>query len=159
MFKWIDGINTIITNCSNNYGPHQHAEKFIPTVVYSILNNNKIPIYGSGENIRDWLYVHDHVSALDKVFHDGENGKTYNIGANNEVSNIDLVKLICDIFLEKGMHKHPADLITFVPDRLGHDKRYAINCDKLKQELNWETKFDFRDALSITIDWYVKTHI
>ena len=150
------GINTIITNCSNNYGPHQHAEKFIPTIIYSIVNNKKIPIYGSGENIRDWLYVEDHIDAIDKLFHYGKSGETYNIGANNELSNIDLVHKICDIFHFKGLHSKPKELITFVDDRLGHDNRYAIDYSKLKNELNWEPQFVFEEALSKTIDWYIK---
>tara|TARA_B100000902_G_scaffold357155_1_gene371394 strand:- start:1891 stop:2865 length:975 start_codon:yes stop_codon:yes gene_type:complete len=150
------GVNTIITNCSNNYGPHQHAEKFIPTIIYSIANNTKIPIYGSGENSRDWLYVKDHVDAIDKVFHYGKIGETYNIGANNELSNIDLVHKICDIFQFKGLHLKPKELITFVDDRLGHDNRYAIDYSKLKNELNWEPQFAFEESLSKTIDWYIK---
>ena len=149
------GIDTIITSCSNNYGPHQHIEKFIPTIMCSIFRNQKIPIYGNGENIRDWLYVEDHINALDIVFHKGESGETYNIGANNEMSNINLVHLICDIFLDKKLHQNPENLISFVGDRLGHDKRYAINSNKLKNTLKWKTEFNFKKGLSTTIDWYL----
>ncbi len=149
-------VDVVITNCSNNYGPHQHIEKFIPTIINSIVKNQKIPIYGSGENIRDWLYVEDHTNALDYVFHKGKNGETYNIGSNNEISNINLVHLICDMCLEKKIHNNPIDLISFVSDRLGHDKRYAINSNKLQNTLNWKPLFDFQDGLSATIDWYIK---
>tara|TARA_B100000902_G_scaffold395257_1_gene453455 strand:+ start:545 stop:1525 length:981 start_codon:yes stop_codon:yes gene_type:complete len=148
-------INMVITNCSNNYGPHQHKEKFIPTVISSIVHNTKIPIYGNGENIRDWLYVQDHVQALDLVFHQGNSGETYNIGANNEVSNINLVYLICDIFLEKKMHPDPRKLISFVNDRLGHDKRYAISSNKLQSQLKWKPLVDFKMGLVMTVKWYL----
>jgi len=148
-------IDVVITNCSNNYGPHQHREKFIPTVIESILNHRNIPVYGNGKNIRDWLYVQDHVTALDIVFHQGVNGQTYNIGANNELSNIEVVHSICDILEKKGVCKNPRDLITFVADRLGHDQRYAIDFTKLKNELHWDPEFDFPEGLSITIDWYI----
>ena len=149
------GLPILISNCSNNYGPHQHHEKFIPTIIRSILQDQKIPIYGSGSNIRDWLYVMDHVQALDLIFHKGRIGETYNIGADNEVSNLDLVDLICNLCLDKKIHHDPKKLISFIPDRLGHDKRYAINYDKLKNELQWSPTYDFYDALSTTIDWYV----
>ena len=149
-------VNIVVTNCSNNYGPHQHKEKFIPTIIQSILKDQKIPIYGSGNNIRDWLYVIDHVQALDLVFHKGKIGETYNIGADNEVSNLDMVNLICSICLAKNIHKDPKKLISFTPDRLGHDKRYAINYDKLQNELKWSPVYDFHDSLSTTIDWYIK---
>ena len=149
------GVNIVVTNCSNNYGPHQHQEKFIPTIIRSILKDQNIPIYGSGSNIRDWLYVIDHIQAIDLVFHKGRIGETYNIGADNEVSNLDLVDLICNICLDKKIHQDPKKLITFIPDRLGHDKRYAINYDKLKNELQWSPAYNFHDSLSKTIDWYV----
>ncbi len=151
------GIDSIITNCSNNYGPHQHKEKFIPTIISSILNNKNIPIYGTGNNIRDWLFVQDHVEAIDIIFHNGIKGDTYNIGANNEISNLDLVHFICDIFVEKKYHSNPKRLISFVNDRLGHDKRYAINFSKLQNKLSWSPRFDFQASLAATIDWYV-TH-
>ncbi len=149
------GLNTIITNCSNNYGPHQHAEKFIPTIIRAIIQNNQIPIYGNGDNIRDWLYVKDHVHALDSIFHKGKFGEKYNVGSNNEISNIALVKYICDLCVEKKYHKNPHKLISFVSDRLGHDHRYAINYTKLHTELNWSPQFGFEESLSDTIDWYV----
>tara|TARA_B100001741_G_C16516204_1_gene582346 strand:- start:44 stop:1027 length:984 start_codon:yes stop_codon:yes gene_type:complete len=149
------GLDSVITNCSNNYGPHQHEEKFIPTIIMSILNNHSIPIYGEGNNIRDWLYVQDHVEALDIVFHNGSKGETYNIGANNEISNLDLVHHICNICVEKKYHSNPKKLISFVADRLGHDRRYAINFSKIKEELSWSPRFDFQTALESTIDWYV----
>ena len=149
------GINIIITNCSNNYGPHQHREKFIPTIIRSIAKGHEIPVYGSGKNIRDWLYVQDHVHALDLVFHKGNVGETYNIGSSNELSNLQLVHLICDLCIEKKIHKNPKKLISFISDRLGHDKRYAINYNKLKHELHWSPKFNFHNSLSETIDWYI----
>ena len=149
------GLDSVITNCSNNYGPHQHKEKFIPTIIMSILNNKSIPIYGEGNNIRDWLYVQDHVEALDIVFHNGIKGNNYNIGANNEISNLDLVHYICNICEEKDYHSNPKKLISFVADRLGHDRRYAINFSKIKEELSWSPRFDFQTALESTIDWYV----
>ena len=151
------GLNITITNCSNNYGPHQHMEKFIPTVILSILNNKQIPIYGNGQNIRDWLYVLDHVDAIDSVFHKGDSGQTYNISGDNELSNINLVEHICDLCSNKDLHHNPRALISFVEDRLGHDTRYAINSNKIKNELNWSPRFNFIDALSSTIDWYVDT--
>jgi dTDP-glucose 4,6-dehydratase len=149
-------INIVITNCSNNYGPHQHHEKFIPTIISSILHNKQIPIYGSGKNIRDWLHVEDHVEALDLIFHQGHSGETYNIGANNEVSNLELVYLISDICLEKKIHQDPRGLISFVKDRLGHDNRYAICSKKLYEQLKWQSSIDFKQGLSMTIDWYMK---
>tara|TARA_Y100000766_G_scaffold203677_1_gene175594 strand:- start:2315 stop:3298 length:984 start_codon:yes stop_codon:yes gene_type:complete len=149
------GLDSVITNCSNNYGPHQHEEKFIPTIIMSILNNQSIPIYGKGTNIRDWLYVKDHVEALDIVFHNGSKGEAYNIGANNEISNLDLVHHICNICVAKNYHSNPKKLISFVADRLGHDKRYAINFSKIQEQLSWKPKFDFQTALGSTIDWYV----
>ncbi len=150
------GISTIISNCSNNYGPHQHFEKFIPKVISSILSEENIPVYGTGNNIRDWLYVIDHVKALDLIFHHGNSGETYNIGANNEISNIELVKIICDIFISNNYHKNPHKLISFVSDRLGHDKRYAINFNKLYKELSWQPEFNFEEALNSTVIWYVE---
>jgi dTDP-glucose 4,6-dehydratase len=149
-------IDITITNCSNNFGPHQHEEKFIPTIIKSIIETRNIPIYGKGENIRDWLYVQDHVAAIDKVFHEGTSGETYNVGANNELKNIDLVYKICDVMVDKGYYSGNArKLISFIKDREGHDLRYAINSKKLNRELQWEPKFKFLDVLSSTIDWYV----
>jgi len=147
-------LNVIVTNCSNNYGPHQHVEKLIPKTIYCIMNNQKIPIYGNGKNIRDWLYVGDHVNALDLVFHSDKKGEKYNIGANNEISNIDLVNLICEICKKKQLHTNPKSLISFVKDRLGHDRRYAVNYSKLNKDLNWKPMHNFNSAISNTIDWY-----
>ena len=148
-------IDSVITNCSNNYGPHQHKEKFIPTIIMSILNNKSIPIYGTGNNIRDWLYVQDHVEAIDTIFHNGPSGETYNIGANNEITNLDLVNHICNICFEKKIHPSPKELITFVSDRLGHDMRYAINFSKLQDQLSWTPRFDFKKSLLSTVKWYL----
>lgn len=150
------GIDVIITNCSNNYGPHQYIEKFIPTVLASIYNNKKIPIYGNGSNVRDWLYVLDHVLALDLIFHKSNPGKTYNIGADNEISNLNLVQIICDLCFEKKIHPNPRKLISFVSDRLGHDRRYAIESKLLRSELKWKPKYNFNNAISETIDWYIE---
>ena len=150
------GIDMTITNCSNNFGPYQHQEKFIPTIIKSILQSRSIPIYGKGDNIRDWLYVQDHVDAIDKVFHEGVNGETYNVGGNNELTNINLVYKICDMMADKGCcSDNPRKLISFIKDRKGHDLRYAINSKKINTELDWEPKFKFADVLSSTIDWYV----
>ena len=149
-------IDAIITNCSNNYGPHQHVEKLIPKVINSIFENNPIPVYGKGENIRDWLYVKDHIDAIDLIFHKGQRGEKYNIGGNNEMSNLELINFICDLCVKKKHHLNPKSLISFVADRLGHDKRYAINYSKLRNHVGWEPKSNFKDALGNTIDWYVE---
>jgi len=153
------GMNTVTTNCSNNYGPHQHSEKLIPTVIRNAVALNEIPVYGKGENVRDWLYVADHCSALDLAFHKGTPGETYLIGGHNEWKNIDLVRLICDILNEelgRGPRGDYKNLITFVTDRLGHDYRYAIDPGKIQQELGWEPKGEFREKLRATIRWYTK---
>ena len=146
-----------ITNCSNNFGPYQFPEKLIPLVINNIKHNKPIPIYGKGLNVRDWLYVEDHVKAIDIVFHKGQIGETYNVGTNNEWTNIDLVKKICRIMDAKLNRKEPSEnLIVFVKDRAGHDLRYAIDSSKIKKELNWEPEHTFDDALEKTIDWYLK---
>tara|TARA_B100001029_G_C15002963_1_gene419295 strand:- start:143 stop:1126 length:984 start_codon:yes stop_codon:yes gene_type:complete len=147
-------IDVIITNCSNNYGPHQHLEKLIPTVISSIIKNQNIPVYGTGQNIRDWLYVQDHIEALDLVFHGGKNGETYNIGGDNEMSNIDLIHQICGICFEKKYHSDPTKLISFVEDRKGHDRRYSVDFKKINNELGWLPRFEFYNSLVSTIDWY-----
>jgi len=155
------GMNVVTTNCSNNYGPHQHDEKLIPTVIRTALNKEKIPVYGKGDNIRDWLYVKDHCTALDLVFHKGEAGETYNIGGHNEWTNIDLVKKICSILNDsvgEGPDGDYNNLITFVTDRPGHDKRYAIDAAKIENELGWQNTQDFEADLRQTIDWYVKKY-
>jgi len=155
------GMNVVTTNCSNNYGPHQHDEKLIPTVIRSAMQSKNIPIYGKGENIRDWLFVKDHCSAIETVFNEGKAGETYNIGGNNEWKNIDLVHKICEI-LNKVVGKGPEgdykNLITFVTDRLGHDFRYAIDASKIKRELNWEPNPDFDGMIEETILWYVNKY-
>lgn len=143
-------MNVSITNCSNNYGPYQHHEKLIPHMIKLAINNEKLPVYGNGKNIRDWLYVEDHCEAIDMVFHKGKAGERYNIGGHNEKRNIDIVKLIL-----KHLNK-TEDLIEFVEDRKGHDYRYAIDPTKIKNELGWEPKTKFEDGIIKTIDWYLK---
>ncbi|HKK60161.1 MAG TPA: dTDP-glucose 4,6-dehydratase [Salinivirga sp.] len=147
----------VITNCSNNYGPNQFPEKLIPLAFNNIKNMKQIPIYGKGENIRDWLYVEDHAAAIDLVFHKGKNGETYNIGGKNEWTNIDLIRELCSI-MDKKLNREPgtsASLITFVKDRAGHDKRYAIDSDKIEKELGWEPSLQFSEGLEKTVDWYM----
>ena len=151
------GIPVKISNCSNNYGSHQFPEKLIPLVINNIVNQKELPVYGKGDNIRDWLWVEDHASAIDAIFHKGTVGETYNIGGLNEWTNLKLVETICDILdqklnREKGSNKK---LITFVTDRLGHDKRYAIDASKIESELNWKPSIEFEEGLEKTIDWYL----
>lgn len=154
-------LNTVITNCSNNYGPHQHDEKLIPTVIRKALKKEEIPVYGSGENVRDWLYVKDHCSALMTVFQSGNAGEHYNIGGENEWKNIDLVRSICDI-LNREVGEGPVDdyqnLITFVKDRPGHDFRYSVDIQKIKNELGWEPSENFVEKLAETVRWYIKRY-
>lgn len=147
-----------ISNCSNNYGPFHFPEKLIPLCIHNIINNKPLPIYGRGENIRDWLYVEDHVRAIDIIFHKGKVGETYNIGGHNEWTNIDLVKEICRQMDEKlGKEKGASEkLITYVKDRAGHDLRYAIDATKLKYELGWVPSLQFEEGIAKTIDWYLK---
>jgi dTDP-glucose 4,6-dehydratase len=147
-----------ISNCSNNYGPYHFPEKLIPLCIHNIINNKPLPIYGKGENIRDWLFVEDHVSAIDTIFHNGKIGETYNIGGHNEWTNIALVKELCKQMDEKlGREKGESEkLITYVTDRAGHDLRYAIDATKLKNELGWLPSLQFEEGLSITIDWYLE---
>ena len=149
------GIPTLITNCSNNYGPWQHPEKLIPKIIFNAINDLPIPIYGNGENIRDWLFVEDHVNGLIKVLNDGIIGEKYCIGGNEEKTNNEVVNTICEILDEliprENTHKN---LINYVVDRLGHDKRYAINASKISDELGWEPQYSFKDGLAITISWY-----
>ncbi len=146
-----------ISNCSNNYGPYHFPEKLIPLCINNIINNKPLPIYGKGENVRDWLYVEDHVRAIDVVFHKGRVGETYNIGGHNEWKNIDLVKELCRQMDEKlGRQKGTSEkLITYVTDRAGHDMRYAIDATKLKNELGWMPSLQFEEGISKTIDWYL----
>lgn len=151
------GLPVKISNCSNNYGPYHFPEKLIPLCIHNILNGKPLPIYGKGENIRDWLFVEDHVRAIDTIFHKGKTGETYNIGGHNEWTNIALVKEICRQMDEKlGQEKGTAEkLITYVKDRAGHDLRYAIDATKLKEELGWMPSLQFEEGISKTIDWYL----
>lgn len=150
-------MKTVISNCSNNYGPNQFPEKLIPLCIHNIKNNKPLPVYGKGENVRDWLYVLDHARAIDVVFHKGKTGETYNIGGFNEWKNIDIVKLLCAKMDEKlGREAGTSEqLITYVTDRAGHDLRYAIDATKIQQELGWEPSLQFDEGISLTIDWYL----
>ncbi len=147
----------LISNCSNNYGANQFPEKLIPLMINNILSGKSLPIYGKGENVRDWLWVEDHANAINTIFHNGKIGETYNIGGNNEWKNIDLVKLLCKVMDDKlGQSQGTAEqLITYVTDRKGHDMRYAIDASKLKMELGWEPSLQFEEGLSKTVDWYL----
>lgn len=142
-------LPTNITRCSNNYGPYQFPEKLIPLMINNALNNKKLPVYGDGKNIRDWLHVHDHCTAIDLVLHKGKLGEVYNIGGNNEKQNIEIVKLILE-YLNK-----PDILIKHVDDRLGHDRRYAIDSTKIQENLGWEPKYTFEVGIKETIEWYL----
>ena len=151
-------MKTVISNCSNNYGPNQFPEKLIPLCIHNIKNNKPLPVYGKGENVRDWLYVLDHARAIDVVFHKGKTGETYNIGGFNEWKNIDIVKLLCAKMDEKlGREAGTSEkLITYVTDRAGHDLRYAIDATKIQNELGWEPSLQFDEGISLTIDWYLE---
>ena len=152
-------LPTLITNCSNNYGPYQFPEKLIPLMIINCINNNELPIYGDGKNIRDWLYVEDHCEALYAVLKRGKSGETYNIGGNEEQTNLNIVNIICEILDDnKPSSKLSSykELITYVKDRPGHDFRYAIDASKIKNELGWQPKYNFKDAISNTIDWYLE---
>ncbi len=154
------GLPTIITNCSNNYGPYQFPEKLIPLMCINVLLGKSLPVYGDGKNVRDWLYVGDHCSALDVVIHAGVSGETYNIGGNNEVENINLVQMLCELMDEMATNLpvHPAsNLITFVKDRPGHDRRYAIDATKIKTHLGWTPSVTVAEGLRRTVAWYL-TH-
>lgn len=152
------GMPTIVTNCSNNYGPYQFPEKLIPLFINNIRQGKPLPVYGSGENVRDWLFVEDHARAIDLIFHKGNIGETYNIGGFNEWKNIDIVKVIVKITdrLLGNPKGHSEKLITFVPDRLGHDMRYAIDSRKLQRELGWEPSLQFEEGIEKTIRWYLE---
>ena len=151
------GLDAVITHSSNNYGTHQHPEKLIPKTIYCLKNNLQIPLYGNGENIRDWIHVDDHVTALDKVFHSGKSGERYNVGSSNELSNIKLVKNICNIYdALKGNEVGTSNrLINFVDDRAGHDLRYSINHDKITMKLRWKPEVNFILGLNETIKFYL----
>lgn len=144
------GLPVTISRCSNNYGPYQFPEKLIPLMIYRALNNESLPVYGTGENVRDWLYVEDHCRAIDMILHDGKEGEVYNIGGHNEKTNLEVVKAILD-YLER-----PQELITFVRDRKGHDLRYAIDPDKISRELGWKPTTPFAEGIKKTIDWYLR---
>lgn len=150
-------LPVIISNCSNNYGPYHYPEKLIPLCINNIINNKPLPIYGKGENVRDWLYVEDHVRAIDTIFHTGKPGETYNIGGHNEWKNIDIIRELCRQMDKKlGREDGTSEkLITFVTDRAGHDLRYAIDATKLKNELGWQHSLQFEEGLAKTIDWYL----
>ena len=153
------GMNVTTSNCSNNYGPKQHSEKLIPTIIRKCLAEEPIPVYGNGQNMRDWLYVLDHCRAIDLIFHEGKSGETYNVGGDNEYKNIEIVNMVCSV-LDKI---HPrsegrlySELVLFVPDRPGHDLRYAIDASKLKRELGWKARENFNSGILKTIKWFLK---
>lgn len=150
------GMPVVITNCSNNYGSYQFPEKLIPLIINNIRHRKPLPVYGDGSNVRDWLYVTDHVEAIDLVAHQGEIGETYNIGGNNEHQNITIVHTLCDLVDQKLGNAAGTSraLITYVTDRLGHDKRYAIDAAKIKADLGWSPSIDLEEGLSLTVDWY-----
>ena len=147
-----------MSNCSNNYGSHHFPEKLIPLMIHNILNNKALPIYGKGDNIRDWLWVEDHASAIDAIFHNGRIGESYNVGGLNEWTNIKLVKFLCQL-MDKKLNRISGSsekLISFVGDRAGHDKRYAIDASKLERELGWKPSITFEEGLEKTVDWYLE---
>lgn len=154
------GIDVVISNCSNNYGSHHFPEKLIPLAFNNILNKKPVPVYGKGENVRDWLFVNDHATAIDLIFHKGKSGETYNVGGNNEWKNIDLIHLLCKVMDQKLIRKsgESAELITFVKDRAGHDLRYAIDSSKLQNELGWKPSVTFEQGLEKTVDWYLNNN-
>jgi dTDP-glucose 4,6-dehydratase len=150
-------LPVVISNCSNNYGSHQFPEKLLPLMINNIVNSKPLPVYGKGDNVRDWLWVEDHAKAIDVVFHTGKLGETYNIGGFNEWKNIDIVHLLCEI-MDRKLGRAEGDsgkLITYVKDRAGHDKRYAIDATKINQELGWKPSLQFEEGLEKTIDWYL----
>ncbi len=151
------GLPVVISNCSNNYGSHQFPEKLLPLIINNIVHSKPLPVYGKGDNVRDWLWVEDHARAIDVIFHKGKLGETYNIGGFNEWKNLDIVHLLCRI-MDKKLNRpegESAKLITFVKDRAGHDKRYAIDATKLNKELDWKPSLQFEEGLDKTIDWYL----
>ena len=150
------GLPVVMSNCSNNYGPYHFPEKLIPVVILNALAGKPIPVYGAGENVRDWLYVEDHADALLRVLQKGAIGRSYNIGGENEATNLDLVRMVCAILDSRRLTTAPyADLITFVPDRPGHDTRYAINPARIRNELGWRPSVTLEQGLNLTIDWYL----
>ncbi len=154
------GMNLVITNCSNNYGPYQHPEKLIPTIITNALQGKKIPIYGDGKNVRDWLYVMDHCSGIDLAYHNGKSGENYNIGGKNERTNNQIVTIICNLLdkLNPKANGSYSELITHVEDRAGHDRRYAIDATKIKTQLNWKAKEEFEQGIEKTVKWYLRAY-
>lgn len=151
-------LPVVLSNCSNNYGSHHFPEKLIPLMINNIIHNKPLPVYGKGENVRDWLWVEDHARAIDVIFHEGRKGEKYNIGGHNEWKNIDLITLLCSI-MDKKLERTPgesAQLITYVKDRAGHDLRYAIDATKLATELGWKPSLQFEEGLEKTVDWYLR---
>ena len=151
------GIDTVISNCSNNYGSYHFPEKLIPLAINNIKNNKAIPVYGKGENVRDWLWVEDHARAIDVIYHKASSGSTYNVGGHNEWKNIDLIQLLCRI-MDAKLGREPgtsAKLITYVADRAGHDLRYAIDSTKLQEDLGWKPSLQFEEGLEKTVEWYL----
>lgn len=152
------GLPIIISNCSNNYGPNQFPEKLVPLFINNIRHNKALPVYGKGENVRDWLYVIDHAAAIDVIYHNGETGETFNIGGHNEWKNIDLIKVLIKV-VDKKLGREPGTsekLITYVTDRAGHDLRYAIDSQKLQDKLGWKPSLQFEEGIEKTVDWYLK---
>ncbi|HLG34362.1 MAG TPA: dTDP-glucose 4,6-dehydratase [Bacteroidia bacterium] len=150
-------LPVVISNCSNNYGPFHFPEKLIPLIINNIIQKQPLPVYGKGENVRDWLFVEDHVEAMDLIFHNGKRGEKYNVGGNNEWKNLNLVKWVCSI-MDKKLNRAAGTsekLITFVKDRAGHDLRYAIDSSKIQRELGWKPKHKFEEGIELTIDWYL----
>jgi dTDP-glucose 4,6-dehydratase len=152
------GMDVVITNCSNNFGPYQYPEKLIPVIIRNIRDSKALPVYGDGQNVRDWLYVEDHCSALHAVMERGESGRSYNVGTRNEWTNLALVERLCDL-MDAELGREPGTsrgLITFVTDRPGHDRRYAIDPSRMEQELGWRPAHSFEQAIAHTVSWYVK---
>jgi dTDP-glucose 4,6-dehydratase len=151
-------LPVVLSNCSNNYGPNHFPEKLIPLCIYNIKNNKPLPVYGDGKYTRDWLWVKDHATAIDTVFHKGVIGETYNIGGHNEWKNIDLVRVLCRTMDEKLQRPVGTSerLITFIKDRPGHDRRYAIDSSKIQNELGWKPSLQFEEGIALTVDWYLE---
>ncbi len=158
--SWIKTYNFpgIITNCTNNFGPYQNKEKLIPKIIFNIFNKKKIPIYGDGKNMRDWIYVDDHISAITEVAKKGKIGNSYNIGGQNIKSNNEIVKLISNIMKNKYVRYNPLNIVEYVDDRKGHDFRYAVSNKKINNELKWFPKFNFKNALEKTVEWYYQNY-
>lgn len=153
------GMATVTTNCSNNYGPRQHPEKLIPLAISRMVKGEPVPVYGDGQNVRDWLFVEDHCAAIERVMEAGKPGETYCVGGDNEWKNLDLLNLLCDL-VDRALGRHTGTsraLQTFVPDRAGHDQRYAIDATKIRKELGWKAQITFEEGLALTVDWYLKS--